>query len=276
MNLFDQIRTLTNPEKGVSHIEGAPFLTVDDLTVGYNGKNALENISFELAEGQQVAVVGPNGAGKSTLFKAISGVLPPRSGQVLVYGRQPGGHICIAYVPQRSEVDWRFPATVQDVIMMGRVGQLGLFRSPGREDWDIVQEYMQLVRLEHLADRQIENLSGGQQQRMFIAQALAQHAHLLMLDEPLNGLDLPSQDEFFNILTELRRRDVTIMVAMHDLNLAGERFDQIMLINRNLIRLGPPSEVLNEETLRSAYGSHLHRVETPDGALILDDTCCDD
>jgi ABC-type Mn2+/Zn2+ transport system ATPase subunit len=276
MNLIDQLRSLRNPEKGVSHIADAPFLTVQDLTVSYNGTPALESIDFELQEGQQVAVVGPNGAGKSTLFKAISGVLPPRTGEVRIFGRQPGGHICIAYVPQRSEVDWKFPATVKDVVMMGRVGQLGLFNRPREEDWDIVHEYMQLVRIEHLANRQIEDLSGGQQQRMFIAQSLAQHAHLLMLDEPLNGLDLPSQEEFFTILEELRQRDVTVMVAMHDLNLAAQRFDRILLLNRKLIRLGRPHEVLREDILRSAYGSHLHMVDTADGLLVLDDTCCDD
>lgn len=275
MKILDRIFSI-NKEKGVVHEDHAPFLSVSDLTIHYDGERALHKINFELQAGEQVAVVGPNGAGKSTLFKAIAGVLPVSRGKIHMYGSTPGGHICIAYVPQRSEVDWRFPATVEDVVMMGRVGQLGLFRNPGAKDWDFVHESLSLVNMERFAKRQIDELSGGQQQRMFIAQALSQEANLLMLDEPLNGLDLPSQEEFFHILDELQARDVTVMVSMHDLSKAREFFDKIMLLNKRLISLGVAAEALTEETLKLAYGDHLQMVETPQGVLVLNDTCCDD
>jgi manganese/iron transport system ATP-binding protein len=188
-----------------------------------------------------LAVVGPNGAGKSTLFKLIAGVLPSSSGQVTVYGSQPGGHICIAYVPQRSQVDWSFPVSVADVVMMGRVGKLGLFRRPGRKDWDYVHESLAVVGMGDLAGRQIGELSGGQQQRVFIARALAQEAELMLMDEPLTGLDVPSQQDIFEVLAALRARGVTVMIATHDLNLAAERFDRVMLLNRRLLGLGRPA-----------------------------------
>ena len=259
----------------MEHLAGAPFLKVSDLEVRYNDNTALSGVSFELHGGEQVAVVGPNGAGKSTLFKAIAGVLTPAAGQVALSGHEPTGHICIAYLPQRSEVDWSFPVTVRDVVMMGRVGKIGLLRGPGPADWLLVSEALALVRLEALANRQISELSGGQQQRMFIAQALAQEAELLMMDEPLSGLDTPSQEEVLRVLNELRQRKVTVMVATHDLGQAAERFDLVMLLNRRLLGFGRPAEVFTSEILQQAYGNHLQLIETKDGVLAVGDTCCD-
>ncbi|TAK11217.1 MAG: metal ABC transporter ATP-binding protein [Anaerolineae bacterium] len=274
MTLLDRIRSLAHP--GAPHADDAPFVRLQNVTARYNGVVALEDIDFELHGGEQVAVVGPNGAGKSTLFKVIAGIHPPSRGTAHMRGSDPRGHICIAYLPQRNEVDWRFPVTVQDVVMMGRVSKMGLFRRPKTAEWRLVDECLRLVDLHELAGRQISELSGGQQQRMFIAQALAQEAELLMMDEPLNGLDAPSQDEVFSILETLKGRGVTVLVAMHDLGLAAQRFDSVLLLNKRLVGYGPPADVFTEAHLRRAYGGHLQMVETPEGTLVLNDTCCDD
>jgi ABC-type Mn2+/Zn2+ transport system ATPase subunit len=252
-----------------------PILALSHVSARYNGHFALDDVSFQLIAGEQVAVVGPNGAGKSTLFRVIAGVLPASGGQVTVYGSQPGGHICIAYVPQRSQVDWRFPVSVADVVMMGRVGKLGLFRRPGRKDWDLVHQSLQVVGMDGLARRQIGELSGGQQQRVFIARALAQEAELMLMDEPLTGLDVPAQQDIFEVMAALRARKVTVMIATHDLNLAAERFDRVMLLNRRLLGLGAPGSVFTPEHLMAAYGGHIHMIPSAAGTMVLSDTCCE-
>jgi len=256
------------------HKEGMPILRTAGLSVRYESGLALDDVSFELGVGSRTAVVGPNGAGKSTLFKVIAGVLTRSQGEVHVYGHEPDGHICIAYVPQRSQVDWTFPVTVADVVMMGRVGKMGLFRNPTRREWEHVQRALKVVQMTHLARRQISQLSGGQQQRMFIARAVAQEAELMLMDEPLTGLDASSQQDIFGILDQLRQRHVTVMVAMHDLGLASERFDQVMLLNNQLLVIGPPEQVLTPQNLAAAYGGRLHLVPTEDGMLAVGDTCC--
>jgi manganese/iron transport system ATP-binding protein len=269
--------------RGIAHDPLAPTLKMDHVYALYNGGGAgadgspafaLEDITFQAQRGERVAVVGPNGAGKSTLFKLIVGTIEPYAGEVRLYGHAPGEHICIAYVPQRSQVDWSFPATVEDVVMMGRVGQIGLFKRPKREDWDVVRHCLERVNAAHLAKKQIGELSGGQQQRVFIARSLAQEAELLLLDEPLTGLDTPSQESFFNILDSLRSDGVTILLATHDLNLALEHFDRVMLLNKRLIALGSGAEVLGTENLLAAYGGHMHRIGD-EGEMLLTDTCCD-
>jgi manganese/iron transport system ATP-binding protein len=257
-----------------THDADAPILEASHLTMRYNGRAVLEDISFCLASGEQVAVVGPNGAGKSTLFRVIAGVLHPTVGEVRIAGHCPGGHICIAYVPQRSQVDWTFPVTVADVVMMGRAGKVGLLRHPSRKDWQYVRQCLGVVGMADLVDRQIGELSGGQQQRMFIARALAQEAEIVLMDEPLTGLDVPAQEDIFHILDELRGRRVTVMVATHDLNLAAERFDRVMLLNGCLLGIGRPDDVFTPERLQAAYGGHLRLIQTEDGLMILSDTCC--
>lgn len=263
-----------NRERGIPHQSASACLYFADVTVAYaagpngrtvrNGRDlALENITFQLESGQRVAVVGPNGAGKSTLLRLIVGTVQPTQGRVTVFGSRPGQHICIAYVPQRSQIDWSFPATVMDVVMMGRAGQIGLFRRPSAHDKTIVQESLARVNATHLAHKQIGELSGGQQQRVFIARALAQQAELLLLDEPLTGLDVPSQEAIFTILETLRPLGVTVIMATHDLNLAAERFDQIMLLNGQIVAFGPPTAVLAPENLLRAYGGHIHLLPPP-------------
>jgi ABC-type Mn2+/Zn2+ transport system ATPase subunit len=258
------------------HEPGMPILCTHNLSVYYESGLALDDVTFELKTGERLTVVGPNGAGKSTLFKVIVGVLKPTEGEVHVYGSAPDGHICIAYVPQRSQVDWDFPVSVQDVVMMGRIGKLGFFRHPGAKDREIVSQALELVGMTSLAKRQISQLSGGQQQRMFIARALAQEAELMLMDEPLTGLDVNSQEDIFQILEALKDRDVTVMVAMHDLKLAASRFDRVMLLNHRVYGLGAPEDVFSPENLVQAYGGHLHMVSTDDGLLALGDTCCDE
>jgi len=258
------------------HQVDVPILSVQDLAVRYESGPALEQVSLELKTGERLAIVGPNGAGKSTLLKVVAGVLPLTTGRVNIFGYEPGQHICIAYVPQRSQVEWDFPVSVADVVMMGRVGQLGLFRNPKSKDWDLVHQALKVVRMDQFTKRQISQLSGGQQQRMFIARALAQQAELMLMDEPLTGLDVNSQEEVFGILDELQSQAVTVMISLHDLKIAAQRFDRVLLLNRRMIGIGTPQEVLTPDNLLAAYGGHLHLVPTENGMLALGDTCCDD
>jgi manganese/iron transport system ATP-binding protein len=270
---------------GVVHDITAPLLDVAGLTVAYapataartgaGERYALHDVTFQVEARERVAVVGPNGAGKSTLFKVIAGTLAPDEGQVTIFGHDPDEHICIAYVPQRNQIDWSFPVTVADVVMMGRVGQIGLFRRPSRADWQFVHEALERVQAAHLARKQIGELSGGQQQRVFIARALAQQAELILLDEPLTGLDAPSHEAIFAVLDSLHEDGVTILVATHDLNLAAERFDRVMLLNRQVVAFGRPDEVLTPANLLRAYGGHMHVLPLGDGQLVLADTCCE-
>jgi len=279
MALFKQLKKTTrhlNRQQRHEHAEGAPILHAEKLNMRYESGAALEDVSFSLQEGERVAIVGPNGAGKSTLLKIIAGVQKESSGEIQIFGHAPGGHICIAYVPQRSQVDWTFPVTVADVAMMGRVGHLGLFRNPKSHDWDVVHHALEVVKMGHLAKRQIDELSGGQQQRMFIARALAQEAELMLMDEPMTGLDVTSQDDIFGILDELRERNVTLLISLHDLKMASERFDRVILLNKQLLAIGLAEEALRPENLIAAYGGNLQLIPTEEGLLPVGDTsCCD-
>lgn len=259
-----------------SHVEEAPAIRLEGVNLRYNGVVALQDVTFSLQTGRLVAVVGPNGAGKTTLFKIIAGMEKPDAGAVRVFGHRPGGHVCIAYVPQRSQVDWSFPVTVTEVVMMGRIRKIGLFRWPSRRDWSFVRQALARVGLTELGERQIGELSGGQQQRVFLAQALAQEAEIILFDEPFSGLDLPSEEAIFATLQELRQKGVAILVATHDLNLAAERFDQVVLLNRRVIAIGVPKDVLQKAHLLEAYSSHVHELPEEDGTMILAEPCCGD
>lgn len=256
------------------HQTNQPILDVSHLTVRYNGRNALENLTFHLHEGERVAIVGPNGAGKSTLIKAIAGVLQPSSGDVNIYGSHPDKHVCIGYIPQRSQVDWNFPVTVADVVMMGRSAKLGPFNWPHKKDWDFVNHALETVEIQNLASRQISQLSGGQQQRMFIARAIAQESELMLMDEPLTGLDAPSQEEILNLLDRLKQDKVTVMVATHDLDQAASHFDRILLLNHRIVAFGVPQDVMQTNNLIQAYGGRLR--STDNGNVLTVDDHCDD
>lgn len=260
--------------RSLQHSSEAPkgsILEVAGLVVSYNGQLALElaGVSFAVGRGEGLAVVGPNGAGKTTLFRAIAGLLRPRAGAIRLAPQAQ-----VAYLPQRSQVDWAFPVTVADVVMLGLTRQIGWLRPPGRRERLAVRAALEQVGLEHLADRQIGELSGGEQQRMLLARAMVQGAELLLLDESLVGLDAAAQEEILQFLGGLRERGVAVLLATHDLNLASTRFDRVMLLNRRLIGLGKAEEVLTPERLRAAYGEHLRLIQTADGLAILCDTCC--
>jgi manganese/iron transport system ATP-binding protein len=261
--------------RSVPHEAAAPVVKLSHVTVRHDGRPALEDISFQLEPGERVSVVGPNGAGKTTLLKVIAGILAPTTGDVQVYGHVAGGHVCIGYVPQRTQVDWDFPVSVADVVLMGRVAKMGLFRQARRRDRQIAHDSLVQVGMGDLAGRQIGELSGGQQQRVFIARALAQEAELLLMDEPLTGLDVPSQEAIFAILDALRARRMTVLVSTHDLHLASDRFDRLILLRGRLLGLGMPDQVLTAANLRLAYGTQMTMIETPEGALAFGDTCCE-
>ncbi len=255
------------------HDPEAASLELEDVTLRLGDVTVMEHVSCRAEAGERMAVVGPNGAGKSTLFRAIAGLLPPAVGRIRIGGSHPGLHTCIAYLAQRSDVDWHFPITVEDAVLMGRIGRIGFFRRAGREDRRIAADCLATVGLEALGRRRIDELSGGQQQRMFIARALAQEANIMLMDEPFTGLDAPARDAIFTILDALRERRVTVLVALHDLRLASERFERVMLLNRGLIACGPPAQALTPELLGAAYGGRLHLVKTTEGHLILSDAC---
>ncbi len=260
----------------IPHDPASPALAVTDLRVLLGGNVALEGVSFALQKGDSVAVVGPNGAGKSTLFRAIAGIIEHQAGGITVYGSQPDSHTCIAYVPQASIVDWSFPVTVFDVVMMGRTRRIGMFKRPARADRSHVYQCLELVNMEDHAQRQIGELSGGQKQRVFIARALAQEAEIVLMDEPLTGLDVKSQNDIFTIMRGLTERGVTLLVSTHDLDVAAERFARIMLLNRTIVAFGTKAEVMRPELLLPTFGGHASvQAGGERGGVLVFDTCCD-
>ncbi|MFO7535964.1 MAG: metal ABC transporter ATP-binding protein [Kiritimatiellia bacterium] len=257
------------------HDPEAADLELEGVELRYGTIPALEAVSFRVEAGERMAVIGPNGAGKSTLFKAISGLMHPTAGRIRVGGSHPALHTCIAYLAQRSDVDWHFPITVLEAVLMGRIGRIGLFRHAGRKDRQIASDCLATVGLADLARRRIDELSGGQQQRMFIARALAQEAGIMLMDEPFAGLDAPAREDIFTILDDLKKRNVAVLVALHDLHLAATRFDRVLLLNRRIIAAGPARDVLTPPRLEAAYGGRLHVVQTADGHVIFTDSCCE-
>lgn len=250
------------------HDSQAPPIRADRLSVRYDGNLALEQVSFTVAAGERVAVVGPNGAGKTTLFKVLAGILQPAAGSVKIHGHGPGSHVCVGYVPQRATINLEFPVSVAEVVMLGRIREIGLLRWPQRADWSRVDSALARVGMQDYRARPIGSLSSGQQQRIFLAQTVAQEADIVLMDEPLTGLDLPSQEVIFEILDDLRRRPVTVLVATHDLNLASSHFDKVLLLNHRLIAYGEPRATITPQNLLETYGGHLHVFA--DGQLLVD------
>ncbi|MGI8606027.1 MAG: metal ABC transporter ATP-binding protein [Gaiellaceae bacterium] len=233
-------------------------IEITDLTVAYRDKPVLWDVDLTVPEGVLMAIVGPNGAGKTTLVKAILGLVRPAAGQVLVQGgtyAERRRHV--GYVPQRGSVDWDFPTSVLDVVMMGRYETLGWVRRPGRHERAAALEALAKVGMEALADRQISQLSGGQQQRVFLARALVQDTDIYLMDEPFQGVDATTERAVVEILRELRKAGKTLVVVHHDLQTVPEYFDWVTLLNVRRIASGPVDEAFTEENLRLAYGGRV-------------------
>lgn len=233
-------------------------LEIHDLTVAYHKRPVLWGVDVEVPAGQLVGVIGPNGAGKSTLIKAAMGLLPVSSGWVKVFGQPVKDNLRrVGYVPQRESVDWDFPVSVMDVVLMGRYGHLGLFKRPRKEDREVARECLEKVKMLPYADRQISNLSGGQQQRVFLARALAQESDLYFMDEPFAGVDAATEAAIVTILQELKDQGKTLLVVHHDLPTAKTYFDSLLLLNMRVVAFGPTEEVFNYDLLQSTYGGRL-------------------
>ncbi len=232
-----------------------PALEVHQLTVNYGNNPALWDISLEVPSGNVVGVIGPNGAGKTTFIKTILGLIQPLSGKIEFFGnpltqmRQK-----IAYIPQRESVDWDFPITVRDLVLMGRYGRLGIFRRPRQADISAAEHYLEKVGMLPYADRQISQLSGGQQQRVFIARALIQEAEIYFMDEPFVGIDLATKKVIVDLLHELKKEGKTVFVVHHELDQVDTYFDWVILLNIRLVACGTVQEAFNTETLNAAYG----------------------
>ncbi len=230
-------------------------MSLQDVTVEFGDHTALINVTFDVNAGTLMGVVGPNGAGKSTLFNAIAGLLPVRQGKVTL-NRVDQRRGALAYVPQRESVNWRFPVTVQDVVMMGRCCRLGWFRRPGKRDRELVRACLGRVGLWDHQSALMTELSGGEKQRVFVARALAQEASVLLLDEAFSGVDAGGQEDLIGVLKALRDEGRIILLATHDLTNLASRFDQVLCLNRHVCACGPPGRVFTSRVLEDLYGSH--------------------
>jgi ABC-type Mn2+/Zn2+ transport system ATPase subunit len=235
-----------------------PALDVRELRAGYGGQMVLDGISFQLAPGQLVGIIGPNGAGKTTLLKAILGLAPAMSGNVTIGGRRSSRRSgLVAYVPQRDAINWRFPASVADVVLMGRYGRLGWLRRPGPADRALAAACLEQVGMTAYAGQPIAELSGGQQQRVFLARALAQEPEVLLLDEPISGVDAPTQESILNLLGQLAAQGKTLLLTTHDLRCNMNHFDGLLALNRRLVALGSVDQVLTPAVLTQTYGTQV-------------------
>lgn len=245
----------------ISQVEN-PILEVHDLTVAYDNKPVLWNADFSIPAGKMVGIVGPNGAGKSTLLKAIMGLVPVASGFVNIDGSSlKKSRSKIAYVPQKESVDWDFPATVLDVVEMGRYGKRSLFKRLTKNDKEIAIEALKQVKMLDFSNRHISELSGGQQQRVFIARALAQGAEVYFMDEPFAGVDMASEKAIIDILLALKKQGKTIFVVHHDLQSAMDYFDWMIFLNTRIVASGPIKDVFTTEILQKTYGGNLNMLE---------------
>jgi manganese/zinc/iron transport system ATP- binding protein len=235
-----------------------PALEVHDLTVAFDRKPVLWNIDLKLPQGKLVGIIGPNGAGKSTLIKAIMGLLPLSSGFAKLFD-QPIEDVRnrVSYVPQRESVDWDFPASVLDVVLMGRYGKLGLFRRPRKADVDVAMDCLRKVGMEQYINRQISQLSGGQQQRTFLARALAQQADIYFMDEPFAGVDSATEKAIIDLLRSMTEAKKTVIVVHHDLQSVPQYFDWVIMLNTRLVAFGPTDTTFTQQNLQETYGGKL-------------------
>ena len=238
----------------MSMVTSEPGIIVQDASVERGGHLALTGITFEVGPGTLMGILGPNGAGKSTLFDAIVGLLPIASGSLTVRGAERNG--ALAYVPQRDSINWHFPATVHDVVMMGRGNNIGWFRRAGKVDREMVRESLERVSMWDRRSSSVTQLSGGQRQRVFIARALAQEARIILMDEAFSGVDFAAQEDIVEVLQSLRDEGRIVVISTHDLTNIAERFDRILCINHHMCAYGPPEEAFTPSVLEEMYGSH--------------------
>ncbi|MFT6167092.1 MAG: manganese/zinc/iron transport system ATP- binding protein [Vicingaceae bacterium] len=230
-----------------------------NLTVSYNRRPVLWNIDFELPTGKIIGIIGPNGSGKTTLLKAIMGLVPTSSGYVKIFNQDLDDvRARVSYVPQRESVDWDFPASVMDIVLMGRYKKNNLFKRITKADKDIAAEALEKVNMLEFSNRQISQLSGGQQQRVFIARSLAQGADLYIMDEPFVGVDAATEEAILKLLEYMKKEGKTVVVVHHDLQTAKDFFDWIVLLNTRMVAAGPKEEIFNEKLLQEAYGGKLN------------------
>ncbi len=247
-------------------------IRLEHLSAGYGRTLAIRDVSISIEAGHRVALIGPNGAGKSTLFKAIVGLLVPASGQVYIHGKiNREARQAAAYVPQFEDVDWEFPVSVMDVVVMGQARQVGWLRLPNAHHRQIALQALERVGLANFANRQIGELSGGQKRRVFIARALAQGASILLLDEPFSGVDAVAQQTLFDILDKLRREGVTVLLATHDLNLVSTHFDALFILNQREIAYGKPEDVFKPSLMAEAFGSQMAVWQSNGQVIMLTD-----
>ncbi|MED2947852.1 manganese ABC transporter ATP-binding protein MntB [Bacillus subtilis] len=231
---------------------------LDNVTVAYHKKPVLQDISLQVPEGKLIGIIGPNGAGKSTLIKTILGLVPRASGDISIYGKDyKDQRIRIGYVPQRGSVDWDFPTSALDVVLMGRYGRIGLLKRPKKEDVEMAKAALAKVGMLDYAKRQISQLSGGQQQRVFLARALCQNADIYFMDEPFAGVDAATERAIMTLLAELKEKGKTVLVVHHDLQTAEDYFDWILLLHLRKIAFGPAENVFTIENLQKTYGGRL-------------------
>lgn len=231
-------------------------IDVDRLRVSYYGKEVIKNVSFSIDTGKLIGIIGPNGAGKSTMMKAILGLIPRDSGKVTIANQSVNSvRKNIAYVPQRSNIDFDFPIIVRDTVLLGTYPQLGLFRRPGKREKELAMECLEKVGMEDYSKSQIGELSGGQQQRVFLARALAQKAEYFFLDEPFVGIDVASEQVIIGILKGLRDAGKTVFVVHHDLSKVESYFEDLILLNKELIGCGPVENVFQPKLIQEAYDS---------------------
>ena len=234
-----------------------PIIQIERADLGYrtDAEPALKDITISFYPGDMVAVIGPNGAGKSTMMKSIVGLIPPLKGEVNVHGELHGVHPdCVSYIPQRESIDWNYPITVREVVMMGRYGKIPFYKSPSEKDQKTVEDALKRMGITALGDRKIRDCSGGQQQRVFLARSLAQEPHILLMDEPFNAVDLETEKIILDNLRVFKERHVTTLVATHDLSLVSENFEKVLLLNKRIIAYGNREEVLTDKKLQLAYG----------------------
>jgi ABC-type Mn2+/Zn2+ transport system ATPase subunit len=249
-----------------------PSVVVDRVSASYGRRLALDDVSLTVRHGSLLAVIGPNGAGKSTLLKLIAGLIRPTSGSLSVLGGPPGSAArSVAYLPQAEVVDWEFPVTVGEVVMMGRYARLGFGREPGRTDRERVSAALATVGMGDAVDRQIGALSGGQRRRVFLARAIAADPELYLLDEPVTGVDARTQEELMDVLEAEARAGKTVIATTHDLICAAQRFQEAAFLNGRLVAQGPAELVLDQKLLSETYGGHVLVLPGDGGRLVLDD-----